>query len=215
MRNLELLLFDMDGVLVDTTSLLQKSYVELAVYLNARRPTQKEIKEAMPMSPRNAIRYLFGNQGDEAAQRFYQYWKVHLEQASAFAGIRELMGELVARNVAIGTVTSRNNSDTLTLLTATGLSGYMRTVVTWGRYRIAKPSPACLLVALADARIPANRTAYVGDQAIDMHAAKNADVLAVGAVWDSYANKEELEVAGADVIVERPREIVELLKDVW
>jgi beta-phosphoglucomutase-like phosphatase (HAD superfamily) len=52
MRNLELLLFDMDGVLVDTASLLQKSYVELAEFLNARRPTQKEVKEVMPMSPK-------------------------------------------------------------------------------------------------------------------------------------------------------------------
>ena len=212
MRNLELLLFDMDGVLVDTASLLQKSYVELAEFLNARRPTQKEVKEVMPMSPKKAIRYLFGDQGYEAAQRFCQYWNVNMRQASAFTGINELIDQLVARNVSIGTVTSRNNSDTLTLLAAAGLISYMRTVVTWGRYRVAKPSPACLLVALTDTGIQASKTAYVGDQAIDMHAAKNAGVLAVGAVWNPYANKEDLESAGADVIVERPETIISLVE---
>lgn len=69
-------------------------------------------------------------------------------------------------------------------------------------------------VALADARIQANRTAHERDQTIDMHAAKNDDVLAVGTVWGSYAKREELEITGADVIVERPKEIAELLKDV-
>ena len=36
----------------------------------------------------------------------------------------------------------------------------------------------------------------MGDQAVDMHAAKNAGVLAIRTVWDLDANKEELEDAG-------------------
>ena len=214
MGDLQLLLFDMDGVLVDTTSLLKKCYARLAEYLNAGHPTEKELKSAIRMSPIKAIHHLFKDQGYEVLDTFNEYWKESIKQASAFPGISELLDELVACDVVIGTVTSRNNSDTLTLLTSAGLLSYMRTVITWGRYRIAKPSPACLLVALAETGTPPSRAAYVGDQAVDMHAAKNADVLAIGAVWDLDANKEELEGAGADVIVEKPRQITSLLKRV-
>lgn len=215
MGNLQFLLFDLDGVLVDTTALLKACYAELAEYINAKHPTEKELTSVIQMSPRSAIRYLFGDQGYEAIQHFYQYWKAHIRQASSFAGIGGLMDELLARNIVTGTVTSRNSSDTLTLLTTTGLFNYMRTIVTWGRYRVAKPSPACLLVALSDTGIPASKTAYVGDQAIDICAAKNAGVLAMGAVWDSNAKKEELERAGADIIIEKPEEIIDVLKGLW
>lgn len=215
MGDLKLILFDMDGVLVDTTSLLKKCYSDLAHYLNTRHPTKEELRDAIQMSPTRAIGHLFKDQRYEVRHAFNQYWKKNIKQASAFIGISELLDELVARNVGIGTVTSRNNPDTLTLLTTTGLLNYMRTVITWGRYRTAKPSPACLLVALSETSILPSEAAYVGDQAIDMHAAKNAGMLAVGAVWDLEANKEELEDAGADIIVEKPKEITRLLKNVF
>lgn len=214
MGHLKLLLFDLDGVLVDTTSLLKKCYVGLAEYLNARNPTEEELKDAIQISPAKAIRYFFKDQRYEVLQAFNHYWKQSIKQASAFPGIRELLDELLACKVVIGTVTSRNNSDTLTLLTSARLLNYMRIIITWGRYRIAKPSPACLLIALAETSTLPGSAAYVGDQAIDMRAAKNAGVLAIGAVWDVDANKEELESAGADIIVEKPIKITNLLKDV-
>lgn len=214
MGDLKLVLFDMDGVLVDTTVLLKKSYVDLAKYLSARCPTERALREAICLSPNMAVRHLFKDRPYEALRIFNQYWKRNIKQASAFSGIAELLDELVAHKLLIGTVTSRNNSDTLTLLGTTGLSKYMCTVITWGHYRLAKPSPACLLVALSETGIAPNNAAYVGDQAIDICAAKNVGVLAIGAVWSPDARRQELQDAGADVIVEKPREIAKLLEGI-
>jgi HAD superfamily hydrolase (TIGR01549 family) len=214
MGELQLLLFDMDGVLLDTAPLLKNCYAGLAQCLEVSPPTEKELRDAIQMSPRTAIRYLFGDQGYELLHAFNQLWKDSIRQASAFPGIQELLEELSRGNVVVGTVTSRNNFDTLTLLTSAGLLSYMRTVVTWGRYRIAKPSPICILIALDETGTPSSRAAYVGDQVTDMHAARNAGVLAVGAVWGQCVSKEQLKSAGADIIVEKPAEILSLIKDI-
>ena len=110
MGELQLLLFDMDGVLVDTTSLLNDCYTGLAEYLNAGHPTEEELKGAIRMSPTKAIHYLFRDQRYEVLDTFNQYWKESIKQASAFPGISELLDELVAYDVVIGTVTSKYNS---------------------------------------------------------------------------------------------------------
>lgn len=66
------------------------------------------------------------------------------------------------------------------------------------------------MVALTRTDKPPNRTAYVGDQAMDILAARSAGVLAVGAIWDANASEDDLRKAGADVIVKEPKEILAL-----
>jgi len=87
----------------------------------------------------------------------------------------------------------------------------MKTVITWGHYRVPKPSPACLIVALQKIGKPPSKTAYVGDQATDILAAKSAGILAVGAIWDSNASEDNLRSAGADIIAKEPLEVLNLV----
>jgi phosphoglycolate phosphatase len=49
----------------------------------------------------------------------------------------------------------------------------------------------------------------IGDSEVDIQTAKKAGMLAVGCSW-GYRSREVLEEAGADVIVDKPEELLSL-----
>jgi len=51
---------------------------------------------------------------------------------------------------------------------------------------------------------------YVGDTAVDMQTAQNADLTKVGVLW-GFRPKEELEQARADYIILHPQELIGLI----
>jgi phosphoglycolate phosphatase len=73
-----------------------------------------------------------------------------------------------------------------------------------------KPDPWGALYIAKNLAISTEEFAYLGDTAVDIATAKAASMLSVGAGW-GFRGKEELENAGADYIVEKPEEFLELI----
>ena len=73
-----------------------------------------------------------------------------------------------------------------------------------------KPAPT-LLHKLMD-RLGATQedTLFVGDSNVDIHTAKNGGLTGCGVLW-GFRSREELEAAGADVIVSTPQELLDLI----
>ena len=210
MYDLALVLFDMDGVLVDTIPSLKQTYLDVARHMGIKQPSEQELGKVMQIGPGRALKELFKEDTTEVKATFNRHWRTNIDKVPCFAGVTEMLKSLSSSGTTLGTVTSRNSLDTYSLLDAAGIRTYMQIIVTWGHYRVAKPSPTCLMVALTRTDKPPNRTAYVGDQAMDILAARSAGVLAVGAIWDANASEDDLRKAGADVIVKEPKEILAL-----
>lgn len=208
--NLEAILFDLDGVLVDTVAVLLKTYQDISGRLGIDPPTETQVKRTITMSPRKAIDCLFGDSAGSISSMIDEVLTANMRLAKPFGGVTALLEELRSMGITVGTVTSRNSTHASALLNAADLGRFMDDVVTWGHYRIAKPSPICILVALERMGKVADKAAYVGDQSVDMIAAKRASVLAIGVTWSSAVEKELAE-AGADIIIYEPREIIALL----
>ena len=73
-----------------------------------------------------------------------------------------------------------------------------------------KPDPT-LLHKLMD-RLGATQedTLFVGDSNVDIRTAKNGGLTGCGVLW-GFRSREELEAAGADVIVSTPQELLDLI----
>ena len=52
-------------------------------------------------------------------------------------------------------------------------------------------------------------TIFLGDTSVDIQTAKNAGLYSVGAAW-GFRGRQELMSAGADKIIEKPAELLEL-----
>ena len=52
---------------------------------------------------------------------------------------------------------------------------------------------------------------YIGDSEVDMETAGRAGVTGVGVTW-GFRSKEVLEKAGADYIIDKPQELLKIVK---
>ena len=72
-----------------------------------------------------------------------------------------------------------------------------------------KPSPDGVLAAMKELRGKRETTLYVGDSEVDVETAKNAGVKCAGVTW-GFRDRGVLEAAGADYIIDRPEELLEI-----
>ena len=91
------------------------------------------------------------------------------------------------------------------------LKEYFSAIVLAGKEGVPpKPDPAALLSMIEKMKAMQAATLYVGDSGIDMATAVNAKLTAVGVTW-GFRDRPELLATGADHIIDRPRELLELL----
>ena len=73
-----------------------------------------------------------------------------------------------------------------------------------------KPDPTGLLRTIEELGSVPERTVYVGDSTGDVAVARNAGTYAVGVTW-GYHEAERLRAAAADLVIDDPRALLDLL----
>lgn len=74
-----------------------------------------------------------------------------------------------------------------------------------------KPSPIGALDVLGELKGTPDNCYFVGDSDIDVKTAKNAGFISIGVTW-GYRSKQSLIDAGAQFIIEKPLELLEICK---
>jgi phosphoglycolate phosphatase len=74
-----------------------------------------------------------------------------------------------------------------------------------------KPDPAGALLVAGKMNIVPDQIIYVGDSDVDMITAKSALMLSVGVSW-GFRSIEELLANGAKIILEKPGDLLQLLR---
>jgi len=106
----------------------------------------------------------------------------------------------------LGVVTTRGQRDAVCFLGEQGLTELFPVVVTRESTWRLKPHPAPVLRAAALLNLPPERCAMVGDTTVDVRAARRAGAWAV-AVLCGFGEREELERAGAHLVLPSPAEL--------
>ena len=75
---------------------------------------------------------------------------------------------------------------------------------------ITKPDPTGVYEIMNALKVNKEDILYVGDTGTDMETGRNAGVFTVGVSW-GFRTKEELSENGADVIIDHPAQLLELL----
>jgi phosphoglycolate phosphatase len=74
-----------------------------------------------------------------------------------------------------------------------------------------KPDPAAVAPILHALGLSPSETAFIGDSGVDMKTAKNYGAgLAIGVLW-GFRDREELLSCGADLLAEKPADILKAL----
>lgn len=138
------------------------------------------------------------------------YGRRWAEKTRPYPGIPELLDALVMRGMPMA-VLSNKPDDATRLCVERLLPRWRFAAVVGAQASLArKPDPAgALLIAERLGHAPA-QILYLGDTNTDMQTAVAAGMLPVGALW-GFRTAEELTASGAQRLVGRPGELLELL----
>jgi phosphoglycolate phosphatase len=207
-----LVLFDLDGTLVDSAPGIWASVRAAAADLGLPRPTPAQLRAMVGPPLQEGFAASFGLTGPDidravAAYRAH-YTAGALLEVTVYAGIRELLGELVDAGATLAVATSKPEPFALRVLEHTGLREAFRSVHAATLDGTVRHKDQIVAAALAAHH--ERPAVLVGDRAQDVEGAAAHGLPCVGAGWGPAA-EGELERAGAAAVAATPADVPEVL----
>jgi phosphoglycolate phosphatase len=212
-------IFDLDGTLLDTLEDIADSANRVLTRrgfpphdLNVYRRFVGEgvtvlMTRAVP-PPYRSDPSLIQKCVEEFREDYGRNWKT---KTRPYEGVMEMLGTLAARGVKLGVLSNKPDDSTRVCVDEL-LPGIPFEAVMGQREGIpAKPAPDGALELARIMGTSPEHILYAGDTPIDMRTALAAGMFAVGVLW-GFRPREELESAGAHMLIAHPREILALLE---
>ncbi|MGZ4198164.1 MAG: HAD hydrolase-like protein [Solirubrobacteraceae bacterium] len=141
-----------------------------------------------------------------AATYHQRYERMYLQRTSLVDGIRAVLGRLT---LPLALATAKPSEFVAPLLDAFAIAGHFRFVMAPSMSALKERKTVTVGRALR--ALGATKAVIIGDRSFDIEAARANRARAAGVTW-GIGDRAELQAAGADAIVERPAELLELLR---
>jgi phosphoglycolate phosphatase len=208
-----LVLFDLDGTLVDSVPGIWSSIRVAAAELGLPAPTEGQLRSMVGPPLEDGFAAAFGLTGDDVARAVAAY-RAHytagaLLQGTVYDGVPELLDGLRAQGAVLAVATSKPEPFAVRILAHTGLLPRFASVhgaTLDGRVRHKDQVVGAALAAHPDGRRPV----LVGDRSHDVLGAAAHGLPCIGAGWGP-ALPGELAAAGAAAVAASPGEVLAAL----
>ena len=129
---------------------------------------------------------------------------------TAFLGVIDTLSTLHQKGYTLTIASSRSRNSLTELTRDMGIADYISYMIGADDVKEAKPKPEPVLKTLDALQFEANETLVVGDMAVDILMGANAGTRTCGVTWGNGSQKE-LQEAGANYIIERMEELVDII----
>jgi phosphoglycolate phosphatase len=212
MRDSRLVVFDLDGTLVDSSYDLCTGVNRMLKAVSAPPLAHAEVRSFVGEGAKRLIEKAKAARGltqdvDELLPIFLAaYREVLLDQTRLYPGIEELLARMPPRRLAV--LTNKPGDMSRAILSGLGVAHHFDWIWGAGDFPGRKPDPAGLQRLVAAAGVAPAEAVLIGDSAIDIKTARGAGVGAVGVTYGFHP--ESLDDAPPDVRVDRPGELAAL-----
>jgi 2-phosphoglycolate phosphatase len=214
--DLELVIFDLDGTLVDTVPDIAAALAGTLAGAGVAAPPLDVVKTMVGDGARELIKRALARAGgagdlDALFAAFLVQYRAHVSDRSiVYPGIPELLDRLEAAGVASAVVTNKPGDIARSLLRDLGIVDRFVAVIGDGDGFARKPDPAAALSLLAKRGAQPARTAVVGDGLPDVRLGRALGARAIAAAW-GYVTSDRLAAEHPTAVAASPEDAARLL----
>ena len=216
-KNIDAVLFDLDGTLVDSAPDLAAAADKLRTDRGLVSLPALQYRPMVGAGARGMIAVAFGLKPEDAGfenlrEEFFSNYEACMTQRTcAFAGVVELVEKISQAGLKWGVVTNKAERFTLPLTKAMPIFDTAQAIVSGDTTPHSKPHPAPLLEAARRLGVAAERCLYVGDDERDIIAGRAAGMPTVAAAYGYLGASPHTDGWKADATIVSPIALLKLL----
>lgn len=188
-RQFDLIAFDWDGTLFDSTAIITRCIQLAVVDVGGRLPSEKDAAYVIGLGLMEALAHAAPDvppsKYPELGLRYKHHYAAHQNDISLFDGILPLLAELKARNQVLAVATGKSRRGLNEALKASQLQGLFDGSRTADE-TAGKPHPLMLQELMQEFGVEPRRLLMVGDTTHDLQMALNAGCPSVGVSYGAH-----------------------------
>jgi phosphoglycolate phosphatase len=221
----KLLIFDLDGTLIDSREDLANSINAMLIHFGKKELPHEVIASYIGDGAPMLVRRSLGDPDDEnfvqdAVLYFLGWYREHkLDNTYVYDGVKEALAAIQkSRNTAsteetlplkMAVLSNKPVGPTRAIVDALGLGPYFFQVYGGNSFHTKKPDPAGVQILLDEAGAQPEETIIIGDSDIDVLTARNSGIYSVGVTYGLAPHT--LQDAPPDVLIDHPSELALVL----
>ena len=215
-ENVNTVIFDMDGTVLDTLEDLTVSVNYVLSKFNMPDHSEEEYRKFFGNGIKYALKCAVPEETpeeviEEMLPIFREHYNEHChDRTKPYDGIIELMSMLKANGYKMAIVSNKIDS-AVKELNDRFFSEYVDVAIGEKPGIKRKPAPDTVLAALDELGSKKEAAVYIGDSEVDLQTALNSELPCISVLW-GFRDKDFLISKGASVFAETPEEVYDILK---
>ena len=189
MRRFDLIVFDWDGTIVDSTAMIAGCIRSAASDLDLVVPTLEQASHVIGLGLLDALSHavpgLAADRAEEFSARFRYHYLAGEPEIVLFEGMRAMLDELQASGVPLAVATGKTRRGLARAFESTGLGSVFASSRCADESQ-SKPHPAMLLELADELNVQPRRMLMIGDTTHDLQMAAAAGVASVGVTYGAH-----------------------------
>ncbi len=188
-QQFDLIAFDWDGTLFDSTALIARCIQRAAVDIGLAEPSFDAARYVIGLGLRDALEHavpgLPAERYPELGLRYRHHYLASEHELALFEGTLPMLAALKARHHWLAVATGKNRVGLDRVLGAQEMHGLFDATRTADETR-SKPHPQMLQELMAEFGVAPERTLMIGDTTHDLQLARNAGAASVGVSFGAH-----------------------------
>lgn len=182
-KKYKLIIFDVDGTIVNAYQVIERSFNEAMLKMGYPKKNSLTIRRAVGWGDRNLLEPFIKNSDLEKTLSIYRksHKKTLLTDSFVLPGVKNLLNYLKKNKYYLAVASNRPTYFTRLVLKKLKIYKYFDYVLCADKLNSMKPDPEIILAIIKHFSLKKDRVLYAGDMTVDIKAGKNAgiDVVAI------------------------------------